>query len=271
MRARMRKYRDLRVGVRNLQTFNIGGGNSEIDFAIRGPELEKLAKYARDAPRAGAASSGIIDADTTLKLDKPELRARIDRARAADLGVETAGRRGRAAPDGRRRRGGHALPRSRRSARTTTSSCGSSRTTARDPDTISRLYVPRAQRRAGAARLASSRSRKAEPVARRSARSPAPGQRCAPASRRATRWRIASQALREAAAELGMPPAYTDSGQRPRPRARAHVHRVRLGVPAVDRVHVHGAGGAVREPARTRSSSCSRCRCRCRSRCCRCS
>ena len=41
----MRKFPDLRVGVRNLQTFNIGGGNREIDFAIRGPELESLAEY----------------------------------------------------------------------------------------------------------------------------------------------------------------------------------------------------------------------------------
>jgi HAE1 family hydrophobic/amphiphilic exporter-1 len=33
---------------------------------------------------------GIVDADTTLKLNKPELQVRIDRGRAADLGVETA-------------------------------------------------------------------------------------------------------------------------------------------------------------------------------------
>ena len=33
---------------------------------------------------------GINDADTTLKLDKPELRVQIDRARAADLGVDTS-------------------------------------------------------------------------------------------------------------------------------------------------------------------------------------
>ena len=32
---------------------------------------------------------GIVDADTTLKLDKPELRVQIDRERAADLGVDT--------------------------------------------------------------------------------------------------------------------------------------------------------------------------------------
>ena len=36
-----------------------------------------------------APELGIIDAETTLRLNKPELRARIDRARAADLGVKT--------------------------------------------------------------------------------------------------------------------------------------------------------------------------------------
>lgn len=33
---------------------------------------------------------GIVDADTTLKLDKPEFRVEIDRDRAADLGVDTS-------------------------------------------------------------------------------------------------------------------------------------------------------------------------------------
>jgi HAE1 family hydrophobic/amphiphilic exporter-1 len=33
---------------------------------------------------------GIVDADTTLKLDKPELRVHINRDRAADLGVDTS-------------------------------------------------------------------------------------------------------------------------------------------------------------------------------------
>ena len=33
---------------------------------------------------------GFLDLDTTLELDKPELRVAIDRGRAADLGVSTA-------------------------------------------------------------------------------------------------------------------------------------------------------------------------------------
>jgi hydrophobic/amphiphilic exporter-1 (mainly G- bacteria), HAE1 family len=88
LRARMRKYHDLRIAVRNLQTFNIGGGNYDLDFIIRGPELEALAAYT-DRLRQQAGELGLQDADTTLKLNKPELRVQIDRARAADLGIRT--------------------------------------------------------------------------------------------------------------------------------------------------------------------------------------
>jgi hydrophobic/amphiphilic exporter-1 (mainly G- bacteria), HAE1 family len=88
IRAKLRGYKDLRIAVRNIQSFNIGGGNFDIDFVIRGPELEKLAEYAT-ALRDKAPSLGVIDSDVTLKLDKPELRVEIDRERAADLGIRT--------------------------------------------------------------------------------------------------------------------------------------------------------------------------------------
>ena len=90
VRGRLRKYGDLRVSVRNLPSFNIGpGGNVDIDFSIRGPDLQALARYA-DTLRDRAPQLGLLDADTTLKLDDPELRVRIDRDRAADLGVSMA-------------------------------------------------------------------------------------------------------------------------------------------------------------------------------------
>ncbi|MCL4847268.1 MAG: efflux RND transporter permease subunit [Acidobacteria bacterium] len=88
IRRRMRAYPDLRTSVRNIQAFNLGGGPWDVDFAIRGPELEPLAGFA-EALRRRAPELGLVDADTTLKLDKPELRVEIDRARAADLGVDT--------------------------------------------------------------------------------------------------------------------------------------------------------------------------------------
>ena len=90
IRARMQKYAPFRFSVRNAQSFNIGGGNFDIDFVFKGPDLKELAKYA-DAMRLKTKEiGGIVDADTTLKLDKPELRVHINRDRAADLGVDTA-------------------------------------------------------------------------------------------------------------------------------------------------------------------------------------
>jgi HAE1 family hydrophobic/amphiphilic exporter-1 len=87
VRRRLKKFRDLRISVRNLTGFNIGGGSAEIDFVLRGPDLNALYSYA-EGLRTRADALGIIDADTTLKLDKPELRIQLDRARADDLGVD---------------------------------------------------------------------------------------------------------------------------------------------------------------------------------------
>ena len=86
IRSRLRRYRDLRSSVRNARSFNVGGGGAEIDFVLRGPDLEQLFNYA-ERLREKSTELGIVDADTSLKIDKPELRVEIDRERAADLGV----------------------------------------------------------------------------------------------------------------------------------------------------------------------------------------
>jgi hydrophobic/amphiphilic exporter-1 (mainly G- bacteria), HAE1 family len=91
VRRRLQKYAPMRIGVRNAQSFNFGtGGRTDIDFVIRGPELVALAGYADDLVERSKNLGGIVDADTTLKLNKPELRVVIDRDRAADLGVDTS-------------------------------------------------------------------------------------------------------------------------------------------------------------------------------------
>jgi HAE1 family hydrophobic/amphiphilic exporter-1 len=86
VRKRMRKFPVLRASVRNPQTFNIGGPNFDIDFSLLGPDLDALSRYANELRRR-APELGLLDADTTLKLDKPELRVEIDRVRAGQLGV----------------------------------------------------------------------------------------------------------------------------------------------------------------------------------------
>ena len=91
VRRRLRKYAPMRTSVRNGRSFNFGtGGRSDIDFVFRGPDIVTLAGYADDLVARSENLGGIVDADTTLKLNKPELRVRIDRERAADLGVDTS-------------------------------------------------------------------------------------------------------------------------------------------------------------------------------------
>src|SRR5213594_453854 len=89
LRQRFRKFTDMRTQVRNIAGFNIGGGTFDIDLALRGPELEKLAEYGEILKAKAREIGGIVDIDTTLRLDKPELRVAIDRQRAADLRVDT--------------------------------------------------------------------------------------------------------------------------------------------------------------------------------------
>jgi HAE1 family hydrophobic/amphiphilic exporter-1 len=91
VRRRLQKYAPMRISVRNSQSFNFGaGGRTDIDFVIRGPELVVLSEYADELAERSEQIGGIVDADTTLKLNKPELRVQIDRERAADLGVDTS-------------------------------------------------------------------------------------------------------------------------------------------------------------------------------------
>lgn len=89
VRRRLSAYSDLRTSVRNAPSFNIGSGNSEIDFVLRGPNLVQLAAYAEQLRQTAGRLGGIVDIDTTLRLDKPELRVEIDRDRAAQLAVQT--------------------------------------------------------------------------------------------------------------------------------------------------------------------------------------
>jgi len=91
VRRRLQRYAPMRISVRNAQSFNFGaGGRQDIDFVFRGPDLVALSGYADNLLERSQQLGGIVDGDTTLKLNKPELRVVIDRDRAADLGVDTS-------------------------------------------------------------------------------------------------------------------------------------------------------------------------------------
>jgi HAE1 family hydrophobic/amphiphilic exporter-1 len=89
-RERMKKFPDLRVQVRNSATLNQGSAPVDIDFSIRGPDLAALNHYSEQMRLAAMQIPGLVDVDTTLRMNKPELQVAIDRDRAADLGVDAS-------------------------------------------------------------------------------------------------------------------------------------------------------------------------------------
>jgi hydrophobic/amphiphilic exporter-1 (mainly G- bacteria), HAE1 family len=78
------------LGLRNyIGPVNIFGGgiNAEIMFWLGGPDLDQLTRYSTELMAKLKAMPGVADPDTNLIVGKPELGVKIDRAKAADLGV----------------------------------------------------------------------------------------------------------------------------------------------------------------------------------------
>ncbi len=87
-RRMLRAYPSVRTSVVNLSGFRSGGrGGGEIEFNLRGPDLDQLAAISTALMAEMKKISGLIDVDSSLNLGYPELRVRVDREKAADLGV----------------------------------------------------------------------------------------------------------------------------------------------------------------------------------------
>jgi HAE1 family hydrophobic/amphiphilic exporter-1 len=84
----MSDYVDLRVAVQEVAAFQAAGFRQvDVDLNLVGPDLIKLQEYAGKITSWMATRGHYVDVDTSLSLSKPELRVRIDRERASDLGV----------------------------------------------------------------------------------------------------------------------------------------------------------------------------------------
>jgi HAE1 family hydrophobic/amphiphilic exporter-1 len=90
MRRALRQVPGLKASVENMAM--IGGGQRQvaIQYSIRGRDLKTLERYARDVSGEFARVPGVVDVDTSLETGKPEIRAYIDREKAADLGIDMA-------------------------------------------------------------------------------------------------------------------------------------------------------------------------------------
>ncbi|MEX0717901.1 MAG: efflux RND transporter permease subunit [Planctomycetaceae bacterium] len=86
VRRRLGTIPDVRVSVRNLTTLR-QGAPVDIDFSITGPDFEGLLEFSEKLRDKAREIPGIVDVNTTLQVDSPELLVRPNRERAAALGV----------------------------------------------------------------------------------------------------------------------------------------------------------------------------------------
>jgi HAE1 family hydrophobic/amphiphilic exporter-1 len=69
-----------------------GGGQAQGDvmFVMQGPRLDELQRASNTLAERARAIPGLVDVDTSLRTGKPEVSVRLDRPKAADLGVEVS-------------------------------------------------------------------------------------------------------------------------------------------------------------------------------------
>ncbi|HEY4107279.1 MAG TPA: efflux RND transporter permease subunit, partial [Polyangiaceae bacterium] len=80
---------DLRITVSEVGAFSGGGfSTAKIQYTLAGPDLKKLETYSDDIVSKLKKVPGAVDVDSSLITGKPEIGVYIDRARAADLGVQ---------------------------------------------------------------------------------------------------------------------------------------------------------------------------------------
>tara|TARA_R110002049_G_scaffold185580_2_gene353778 strand:+ start:1557 stop:4754 length:3198 start_codon:yes stop_codon:yes gene_type:complete len=87
IRGVLKQVSGLRLSVRNLTSLR-QGAPVDIDFAITGPDADRLLEFSNKLRERAKTIPGMVDVYSTLQIDNPELLVSIDRERAAAMGVE---------------------------------------------------------------------------------------------------------------------------------------------------------------------------------------
>jgi hydrophobic/amphiphilic exporter-1 (mainly G- bacteria), HAE1 family len=88
-RKMFQEYPDLRVSVQGVNSFSGGGvRQTDLEFNLRGPSLEKLQEYTDKLIARMRDIPGLVDIDTTLSVRTPELRTLVDRKKASEFGIQ---------------------------------------------------------------------------------------------------------------------------------------------------------------------------------------
>jgi HAE1 family hydrophobic/amphiphilic exporter-1 len=66
------------------------GGQGDVTFVLQGPDLRVLERASNSLAQTARSIPGLVDVDTSLRVGKPEMSVRLDRPKAADLGVQVS-------------------------------------------------------------------------------------------------------------------------------------------------------------------------------------
>lgn len=80
----------LRTNVAPVSAISTGATPADVTYFISGPDLDDLTRYSQAVLKELAKVPGVVDADSSLIVGKPEMDMKIDRDRAADLGVNVS-------------------------------------------------------------------------------------------------------------------------------------------------------------------------------------
>jgi len=67
-----------------------GQGQGDVQFVMQGPSLAELERASNTLADRAKSIPGLVDVDTSLRIGKPEISVRLDRPKAADLGVQVS-------------------------------------------------------------------------------------------------------------------------------------------------------------------------------------
>ena len=85
------RKQDLRISVTPAAIFSGGGmTQADVQFMIGGPDMRLLDQYAQAVMKDLREVPGAVDVDSSLVVGKPQYGVKVDRAKAADLGVSIA-------------------------------------------------------------------------------------------------------------------------------------------------------------------------------------
>ena len=80
-------FPDLVGGPSQISMLGGGSRSEDIQFIIQGPEISEINKYSQAIIKRLSALDGYVGTTTDMEIGKPEVRVRIDREKAADMGV----------------------------------------------------------------------------------------------------------------------------------------------------------------------------------------